>query len=224
MALGAHKQLGLSKKTGYSYQGKPIELRKQSGHSLKKPYHKMTWYPDQKKTEAATLFAVTKSWSQVSELSGVGVGTLKSWAKEAWWDSIISQVVKDKNEELDGALTEIIHECENQIKNRLKEGDVRVNFKTGEQYRVPLDVRALTMSLAILFDKRQLIRGEATSRTESISTDRRLEKLKSEFEKFSKTKVIEHASVESVSQETEGQEAGQDAQTLLIEETLETNR
>jgi hypothetical protein len=76
------------------------------------------------------------------------------------------------------------------------------------------------MSLAILFDKRQLIRGEATSRTESISTDRRLEKLKSEFEKFSKTKVIEHASV----QETEGQEAGQDAQTLLIEEPLETNR
>jgi hypothetical protein len=196
MALGSHKQLGLSKTTGYSYEGQPITLRKMSGKPIKEERHRRDWWPEEKRIEAATLYAVTRNYNQVAELSGVPITRIKAWSKEAWWDNVVSTVVKDKNEELDGCLTEIIHECQNQIKDRLKRGDVRVNFKTGEQYLVPLDVRALTMSLAILFDKRQLIRGEATSRTESISADKRLEHLKTEFEKFSKAKVIEHEKIE----------------------------
>lgn len=148
------------------------------------------WYPEETKIHAATLWAATRNWGTTAELSKVSVHMLKKWAKEPWWHNIVERVVKDKNDELDGALTDIIHECQAQIKDRLTGGDPRINFKTGEVYYVPLDSRALTMSLAILFDKRQLIRGEATSRTESISADKRLEFLKTEFEKFSKAQEI----------------------------------
>lgn len=197
------KQMGISKYTGYSYEGKPITLTKKPGPPIKQARHNPKWYPEQTKVEAATLYAVTRNWGHTSELSKVPVGTLKKWAQEDWWQNVIGRIVKDKNDELDGALTSIIHECQEQIKNRLQVGDPKVNFKTGDVYYVPLDVRALTMSLAILFDKRQLIRGEATSRSETVSTEKRLEFLKGQFEKFSKAKEIEGEAQEVVEEQPE---------------------
>jgi len=191
MSFGEMKNTGLSKYTGHSYEGKPITLTKKPGPPVKQERHNKKWFPDETKIEAATMYAATRNIKTVHEYTGVPVSQLRKWQYEPWWENVVSRVVKDNNDQLDAALTDIIDTCKVQIQERLKNGDVRVNFKTGQTYQTPMSARELTMTLAILFDKRQLIRGEATSRSESVSKDQRLETLKEQFLKFSEAAEIE---------------------------------
>ncbi len=187
----ATPNVGADKYTGYSYEGKPIVVAKKRGGSLKQAHHKNNWQPEEKRIEVATMWAVLRDMQQVSDLTGVSAGVIKKWKDEPWFHNVVSRVVKDKNDVLDKKLTDVIDSCADLIQNRLNVGDPRVNYKTGEVYTVPLDARGLAMVLGILFDKRQLVRGEATSRTETVSFDRRLENLKETFERFSQATQIE---------------------------------
>lgn len=186
----ATKQTGLSRHTGYFYNNKEIVLSGQQGRVAKRPGHRGDWYPDDKKIEAATLFAVTKSVTQVSKLSGIKESLIRRWRTEPWFLNIVNQVVYEKNELLDSKITDILEKCTELIWDRLTNGDVRVNWKTGEEYVIPLDARGLALVYGIMFDKRQLLRGEATSRHEVTNSDHRLAALKAEFEKFSQATTI----------------------------------
>lgn len=188
-----------------------------SGHQgrvAKRPGHRKDWWPDDKKIEAATLFAVTKSVSQVAQLSGVQEAVIRRWRTEPWFLSIVQQVVYEKNELLDSKITDILEKCTDLIWKRLTEGDIRVNWKTGEEFVVPLDARGLALVYGIMFDKRQLLRGEATSRHETVTADSRLQTLKEEFEKFSKATTVKgeiiHADPKDSPSEADASEPGQE--------------
>ena len=211
--------VGARNYTGYSYEGKPIVLAKKRGNPSLKEHHKMGYVPEDKKIEAATLYAVLKNYKEVSEITGVSVANIKKWKQEAWFENVVSRVIKEKNDILDQKLTGVIENCAELIQERLTKGDVRVNYKTGETYEVPLDARGLALVMGIVFDKRQLIRGEATSRTETVSFDRRLENLRDTFEKFSKATQIEGEiiDVDVQQEEPQEQEAGQVKAPALLE-------
>jgi hypothetical protein len=221
MSFGEMKNTGLSKYTGYSYEGKPITLTKKPGPPIKQERHNARWFPEETKIEAATMYAATRNLKTVQEYTKVPVSTLRRWQSEPWWTNVVDRVVKDNNDQLDAALTDIIDTCKDQIQDRLKNGDVRVNFKTGETYTTPMSARELTMTLAILFDKRQLIRGEATSRSETVSQDKRLEVLREQFVKFSEASEIEGEFEDATTLEEDPQ-AGEGQSTpeavLLVED------
>jgi hypothetical protein len=217
----ATPNVGKDKYTGYSYEGKQIVLTKRRGYVEKKDYHKNNWLPENKRIEIATLWAVLRNYTEVANLAGVSPSVVKRLKSEPWFQNVVDRVVKEKNDELDKELTGVIHDCARLIKDRLVTGDVRVNFKTGEQYTLPVDARTLATVMGILFDKRQLVRGEATSRTESISFDKRLEHLKEAFEKFSKSTEIEgvYTDVGIQQEESERRQEAENPQALLTEST-----
>lgn len=175
---------------------KPIVLAKKTGPKLKKPRHNERWVPEETKIEAAALWAATRNMTTVSELTGVTQDRLRKWRNEPWFQNVVARCVKDKNDELDQALTEIMHKATEMLKDRLEKGNVQVNYRNGQQFVVPLNSRDLVMTLGILFDKRQLIRGEATSRTENMTSSQKLEELKSHFLQFSKAVEIEGEVIE----------------------------
>lgn len=83
---------------------------------------------------------------------------------------------------LEDSLTDTIHIAVDTIKDRFENGDYKFNPRTGEATRVPISVKDAAATLAIIYDKRALIRGEATSiKTESKAT---LHSLKQSFEQF----------------------------------------
>jgi len=83
---------------------------------------------------------------------------------------------------LENSLTDGIHLAVDTIKERLENGDFKVNGRTGDIFRVPVNSRDIAATLAILYDKRALIRGEATSiKAENKAT---LLSLKEGFEQF----------------------------------------
>jgi hypothetical protein len=84
-------------------------------------------------------------------------------------------------DQLDAELTGIISKATSEIVDRLENGD-EVLDKNGNTRRKKLSSRDLTMVLAILFDKRALIRGDPTSRTEKITSEATLDKMITKFE------------------------------------------
>lgn len=152
--------------------------------------HRGSWWPQEKRIEAATVFAVTRNYEKTSKLSGIPVRTLKQFSQEPWWPEVISKVVKLKNDELDAKITETLTKAMDIISERFDKGDPKVNLKTMEQYHVPVSAKDTAITASILFDKRQLLRGEATTRTESVSSEDKLKALKANFEKLAKSKLI----------------------------------
>lgn len=197
------KNTPVSKKTGYYYEGREIALHKTSGEKQKPARYKNDWYPESAKLECATLWAVTRDIQKVSDIAKVPKWQIKKWMQEAWFDNIVRNVVKEKNELLDAKLTEVIGLAVDVIKDRLESGEVHVDRKTKEEYRVPVNVKSASIALETTFKERQLIRGEATSRTESSTADEKLLKLKAQFESLARSKGInpENKPIEGVEYE-----------------------
>lgn len=192
------KQTALRHQTDYYYEGKMIVLTKQQGRSKKrrnitksgKVVHRGNWWPEEKKIEAATVYAVTRNIQRTKELTGVEASTLKKWTEEAWFNEIIAKVKKEKNEALDAKITETLDHTLDLINNRLTEGETYYHAKTKEYYQLPVRAKDAAIITSILFDKRQLIRGEATSRTENVSSEQKLLALKENFERLAQSKLI----------------------------------
>src|SRR5574341_399594 len=189
------KHTPVSKKTGHFFNGREIALVKEDGQPLKRPNHKGTWYPEKKKIEVATTYAVTKNIKQTAELTKVYPFVVRTWIKEPWFTQIVNSVVKEKNEELDGKLSAAIDEIIDLVMDRIRNGDYVYNPKAGQEgqevyVRIPLNTKSATAAFETFFNKRQLLRGEVTSRTEQITEESKLKQLQDNFEKLARSKQI----------------------------------
>lgn len=177
-------------RTGYFYQDREIALHKKVGRPLKTARHNTHWYPEADKIEAATLYAVTRDVERVHNITSIPRWAIRRWMNEEWWNNVVQQVRKEQNELLDAKLTEVISKTVDVIKDRVENGEVYVDRKTKEQYRVPVSVKSASIALEVTSKERHLIRGEATTRSETVGDDQKLQKLKDQFEKLAKSKQV----------------------------------
>lgn len=184
------KTTAIKNRTGYFYEGKEIALIKLVGEKQKKPRHNTHWWPEKNKIEAATLWAVMKDIEKVHQITTIPRWAIRRWMKEPWWDNVVNNVRKEQNELLDAKLTGVIHKAVELIEDRLVNGEVKLDQKTKETYREPVNVRTATHAVEVTFKQRQLLRGEATQVVSGETTDSKLQKLKDQFEKLAKSKKI----------------------------------
>lgn len=147
------------------------------------------WYPEEKKLEVAALWAVLKDVDKVHEIEQVPRWAIRRWMKEPWWDNVVQHVRKEQNELLDARLTGVVHKAVDLIQDRIEKGEIQ-KTKDGEEIRVPTRLRDATHALETTFKQRQLLRGEATSRTEAVDSNSKLTQLKDQFEKLAKSKQV----------------------------------
>ena len=148
--------------------------------------HPQAHYTAEQKISAVTYYAITGSIYKSSQYTAIPEGTISKWKNESpWWPEALAQVRKRKQDELDSVLTGIIDDATKEVVDRIANGDEVVD-KNGEIHRKKISGRDLATILAILFDKRALLRGDPTSRTEKVTSEALLEKLKSEMEEFAK--------------------------------------
>jgi hypothetical protein len=209
------------KLTGYTFRGEEIVLCKSRGHPKKGLVAKgiqKGMFPDTKKVEAATIYAVTGSLQRASELSGVPIHTLQSWRREDAFQELLREVWQENNEKIDAKFTEIIEKSLNAILDRLDNGDYKVTPR-GDVKRVPISAKELSLVQAINVDKRQLLRGLPTSRSESGDTGTqktvdRLEKLAETFESLArlgrKPLTLDVTDAEVITESAESKKLGND--------------
>lgn len=152
--------------------------------------YKSSKYTPADKIAAVTAYMVTGNTKKATKYCGVPSSTIDQWKKTEWWATLTQQVKKEKNDELDAQLTAILHMALDETIDRLENGDTYHNTRTGESYKMPINSKVLVSITDRLFDKRQLLRGDVTSRSEKVSTDQKLAKLKQQFEQFSNAKDI----------------------------------
>lgn len=140
---------------------------------------------------AVTAYLATGSNTEAAACIGAAEGTIRSWRKTQWWDELAHEIRQRKGDELDAKLSNIIDKVTETINDRLDNGEAHYDTKTGNIVRVPVKMKDAAVVGAIGFDKRQLLRGEATSRTEHVSTAQRLESLADHFKGFATGQTLE---------------------------------
>ena len=198
----AGKDVLPEKRTGYFVDGKEIILSKTRGRPM--TGKGILPLPDSKKLEVAGVYAVTGHIGRTSELTGIPEKTLRDWREKEWFQSLLLKIRKENDEVIDAKTTKIVDQALDAIVDRIENGDFVV-LKTGEIIRKPVGVRDLALVSAITIDKRQLLRGLPTSRTESVSSDQQLAKLAENFtalaNKGKPTPVIEDVEFQVVPKE-----------------------
>jgi transposase-like protein len=169
--------------TEYTIDGQKLSLEGKVGKT------KLRSWTSSEKVHAAAMYVVMGSYTKVSELTGVPLKTLENWRHEPWWYEVTSRVKKEKNDELDAKFTQVLDKSVDELEDRVKNGDWSLG-KNGDVVRTPVRSRDLSTIVGVLFDRRQLVRGEATSVSAPVNTDQKLKELWNKFEQFSKAKEI----------------------------------
>ena len=175
-----------------------------------------TKYTPEERIMAATYYAVTGSSLQASEKCGqtgthIPASTIRKWKNTtSWWKPVLHEVRKAKQEELDAKLTSIIMEGADKLEDRVRNGNIKLNPRTGELNRIPMTSGELAKdAVGIPYDKRALMRGDPTSRTERVDPKLMLEDLAKQFVKIVEmnepkpieAEIIENDSIEEQSME-----------------------
>lgn len=137
------------------------------------------------KLEAAIAWLVSggssKKASNLLGYSGnkkrVADRTIREWTELAEWPDLVHKAKEVLQDDLDAAETEIIHKAVGKIVERLDKGDPYVKKDQTVGYK-PMTGKDTTMVLAIMSDKRAMIRGEPTRRTETVKESDRLDTIK----------------------------------------------
>lgn len=107
--------------------------------------------------------------AELSAVPDMKPATIRQWKSRcAWWEKAEGFAKHLLQKDLDRAYTKMLHRTEQEIFNRVEEGDV-VLLKDGSQVRKPLGGKDLMYIHGIIHDKRAMIRGEPTSRTERVN-------------------------------------------------------
>ena len=143
-----------------------------------------TKYTPEQRIMAATYYAVTGSSIQASDKCAatgtpIPASTIRKWKNTtSWWKPVLHEVRKAKQDELDAKLTSIIMEGADKLEDRVRNGNIKLNPKTGELNRIPMTSGELAKdAVGIPYDKRALMRGDPTSRTEKVDPKLMLEDL-----------------------------------------------
>lgn len=160
---------------------KQVVIKKQVGRPRKEARHKAEWHPEEKRIEACTLFAATGSITKTAALCKVPAGTVRRWKDEDWWDEISQRIRREENESTDKKFSTIVDKALSKIEERIENGDYVYDIKKGVAVPVPVGARDLAIVTGTLFDKRQLLRGEATKISKNVNTEEHLNQLAERF-------------------------------------------
>ena len=143
-------------------------------------------YTPEQKVNAVMTYVMTGTIKKSAKIIGMPQQTLNKWKLHAvWWDDTVRECRKKKQDELDSMYTNLIHDVVGQVQDRIENGDTKIS-RDGVVTKIPMTGKDLAIVMAVTFDKRQLLRGEATSRVEKVSEKERIERLADSFKEMSK--------------------------------------
>jgi hypothetical protein len=166
-------------------------------------------YTPEEKMSAAMAYLTTGSSIQAAKHCKVPATTIRKWKeKAAWWPEAIRFCRVMKNEELDGLLTSTIHLCVNGMLDQLHRGEIHVN-KDGSISRQPIAFKNLAVAMAIMWDKRNLQRGEFGPPGSDKNTTQQLDILQQKFTEFAQSQLSAPYTIQGVKELENNPQMGQ---------------
>ena len=115
---------------------------------------------------------------------------MADWSHADWWIELETKLKTSASRSLEARFTHLIHKTLEIVEDRLKRGDPRIR-PDGSIARQGVSGKDAALIQCQLFDKRALLRGDPTSRTERTSTAKdRLKGLARDMERLAATPVV----------------------------------
>ena len=150
-------------------------------YDLAELYSSNARYTADEKLAAVLAYVMTGSVRGVVRLTGLRQQLISDWKNNStWWNDAYMSVKKEKQEEIDSSFTTIIHAASGEMIDHIMNGDEVID-KNGDTRRVKMKGKELAWCMGISYDKRALLRGDPTSRTEKVDYNKQLEDLRKEF-------------------------------------------
>jgi hypothetical protein len=141
------------------------------------------WSQSQK-VECVLTYLATGSEAKTAAETGIPKTTIHSWRYEPWWKELVEQIKDEKDDEINADIAKIIDKSLSTVADRLENGDFGFNQKTGEIFRKPVNLKDAHKVANDMIDKRNLLNGKPTSRTEKIDSSTQLDFLAKKFAEF----------------------------------------
>jgi hypothetical protein len=128
-------------------------------------------WSEAKKIEAVTTWLALGNIPLVEGVTGVPRATLRQWKVQPWWKDLVSEIQTEDDQQLDGKLSKVVERSLDAVMERIEGGEFHIDSRTGQVKRVPVKLRDVHRVMVDVIDKRNLIRGKPTSRTEKVEGD-----------------------------------------------------
>ncbi len=136
---------------------------------------------------AAAALVATGNSKTASRESGIPASTIRHWSQNDDDFQMMCQEVRTEfGEKIKFKLAEIIDESADQTLDRIRNGDVVRDTKTGELVRVPVKAKELAIIGAVAFDKLRLAENQPTNIVQHENWDERRKHLAEEMKAISK--------------------------------------
>jgi hypothetical protein len=119
---------------------------------------KQAQWSERQKIEAVTTYLLVGKWPLVAEATGIPIDTLKKWKAANWWADVEQEVRRSSNIELGGKLQRIRDKALAQVEDRLTEGDIVMDPKTGKIGRRPVNLKTSGELLVKIIDRELLVK------------------------------------------------------------------
>lgn len=164
--------------SNFKYVLSNSQVERMNGRELQRPKRSYTIADVQR---AAANYALHGIFSRTEAETGIPDSTLYEWDQRSEeWAATIGRIRSERQRQLDAEFTDLIHKSLANTRDRLENGDAKLS-KSGEIRYVPVSAKDSAVIAAVCYDKRALMRGDPTSRTERVQVDERLAALRASF-------------------------------------------
>ena len=165
---------------------KNLSIKRASQH-VHKPGYK---FPVEKRIEVVTKYLALGNMRLVSELTGVSYQLCRDWKTMPWWKELENEIRASRTLALDNKLAKIVDKSLDTIADRLDNGDVVFDQKSGTVVRKEVSLKDATKVATDLMTRQAVLQKQEKEEVVQQSTSTiqdQLRMLAMEFAKFNKT-------------------------------------
>lgn len=149
------------------------------------------WWAESEKNNAVKVYLKEGTIVETCRQTGIPEDTLRKWCTTDWWREKLIAYNKESAQVLSGKLGKVLDKALAAVEERLDNGDMIYNPKTGKTTRIGVKASVANKITKDAIEKKvELDKIVAKDSTTDEAVSQRLNSLKDEFMKFIKSKTI----------------------------------
>lgn len=141
-------------------------------------------WSDKQKLEAVQSWLLLGNLALTSRVLNIPEVTLRVWKTTEWWKNAVDEIKLQDDIQMSARLKKIVDASLMAVEDRLINGDLMYDQKSGEMVRKQVNMRDAHKVAVDLMDKKQLLDKAATPAQEEQKDEDRLLKLAEKFADF----------------------------------------
>jgi transposase-like protein len=141
-------------------------------------------WSDKQKIEAVQSYMALGNLALTSRLLNIPEITLRVWKTTEWWKTVTEDLKLQENVQMTARLKKIVDASLGVVEDRLVNGDLIYDQKTGQMIRKPVNMKDAHKVSVDLMDKKKILEKASEPAEQEVKDDERLLKLAEKFANF----------------------------------------